>query len=90
MLVQFYKAHRFHKEFTQMGHVLRCACHLFLFCIKSHPYFKFSSMLLNCWPTMELPFVVEFIGFDLYRHWGNFLQGGKGVENFKNSLNRFI
>jgi hypothetical protein len=48
------KAHRFQNEFTQMGHVLRCACHLLLFCIKSHPNFKFNSMLLNCWPTMEL------------------------------------
>ncbi len=52
------KVHRFHKKITQMGHVLRCACHLLLFCIKSHPNFRFSSMLLNCWPTMELPFVL--------------------------------
>jgi len=28
-------------------------------------------------------FVLEFLGFDLWRHWGNFLQGGKGAENYK-------
>jgi hypothetical protein len=59
------RAHGFHKEFTQMGHVLRCARHLLLFCTKSHPNFRFSSMLLNCWWIMELPFVLDFIGFVL-------------------------
>ncbi len=42
------RGHVFHQELTQMGHVLRCAHHLLLLCTKSHPNFRFSSMLVNC------------------------------------------
>jgi hypothetical protein len=67
------KSRGFHEEIIQMGHVLRCARHLFLFCTKSHPNFLFNSMIFNCWLAMELPFCVKVYWLCLIETLGEIL-----------------